>query len=118
MDIFLFLICPKCGQNSLKLNYYNTIYNPLINRCSSYKCRIKVLLMENTFYCLFPKTSISLKFYMHKFWIIDGKNCIDIYNLVKDKYTNYSISQHHIYEIFKKIRYDILLFILLKINIH
>ena len=27
-------ICPKYGLNSLKLNDYNTIYNPIINRCT------------------------------------------------------------------------------------
>ena len=41
LDVFISpsKICSKCGLNSLKLNDYNTIYNSIINRCSSYKCR-------------------------------------------------------------------------------
>lgn len=66
-------ICPKCGVNSLKINDYNTIYNPLILICSSHKCRKIVFLRENTFYSLFPKTPISLIFYIHKLWFIEEK---------------------------------------------
>jgi len=66
--------------------------------------------MDNTFYCLFPKTPISLIIYKQKLWVIDDKKDIDIYKLIKDKYTNCSISQHHIYEILEKSRYIIAYF--------
>ena len=59
-------ICPKCGLNFLKINNYNTIQNPLVNRYSSHKCRKIVFLKENTFFSLFPKTPITIILYIHK----------------------------------------------------
>ena len=104
-------ICPKCGLNSLKLNDCNIIYNLIINRCSSYKYGKIVFLKDNSFYCLFPKKPISLIICIQKLWLIGEKNGVDMYKLVKDKYTNCSISQHHIYEILEKSRYIIAHFI-------
>jgi len=66
--------------------------------------------MDNTFYCLFPKNPISLIIYKQKLWLIDDKKGIDIFKLIKDKYTNCSISQHHFYEILEKSRYNIAYF--------
>ena len=66
--------------------------------------------MDNTFYCLFPKNPISLIIHKQKLWLIDDKKGIDIYKLIKDKYTNCSISQHHFYEILEKSRYIIAYF--------
>ena len=56
-----------------------------------------------------PKKKVKI-IYKQKLWLIDDKKVIDIYKLIKDKYTNCSISQHHIYEVLEKSRYIIAYF--------
>ena len=94
--------CPKYGLNSLKLNEYNTIFNPLVNLCSSNKCWKIVFLKGNTFFALFPNTPVSLN--ILEVWLLDEKNGKEIYNLITEKFSNISINLKHVLEILEKAR--------------
>lgn len=99
--------CPNCGLISLKINEYNSIYNPYVTRCSSSKCRKIVFLKENTFFALFPNTPVSLIINILRIWLLDDKNGAEIFKVIKDKYPHTSISHNHVLEILEKARYVI-----------
>ena len=49
--------CSKCGLNSLKLNEYNTIFIPFVNRCSSNKCQEICIFERKYFFRVISKYS-------------------------------------------------------------
>ena len=105
--IFLKEKCPKYGLNSLKLNENFSIFNPLVNRCSSNKCPKIVFLKVNTFFALFPNTPVILIINILKVWLLDEKNGKEIYYLITEKFSDTSLSLKHVLEILEKARYSI-----------
>ena len=89
-------ICGKCARKSLVLNNNESIYNPIISRCSYRYCRKIYNLKEGSFFSLFPKTPVSVILIVLKSWILDEKNALEIYNVLKDKFIDFSISLVHI----------------------
>jgi len=88
----------------MKLNDNDSMFNPIINRCSSKHCRKIFNLRDETFLAKFPKTPIRSILIILKNWILENKNIKAIYNIIKDKIENYDVSQIHINEILNEAR--------------
>ena len=96
--------CPKCSSISMKLNNNDSIFNPIINRCSSKHFRKICNLRDETFFAKFPKTPISIILIILRNWILENKNSTAIYSIIKNKIKNYDVSQIHINEILYETR--------------
>jgi len=77
----------------MKLNGNNSIFSPIINRCSSKHYRKICNLKDETFFTLFPKTHISIILIILQILILENKNSRAIYNIIKDKIVNYDVIQ-------------------------
>jgi len=73
-----------------------SIYNPLISRCSYRYCRKIYYLKVSIFFSLFPKTPIIAILIVLKTWLLDEKNELEINNILKNKFTDFSINLVHI----------------------
>ena len=101
------MVCPLCNYSSISLSNYDSLFNPIIARCNSSKCRKNLYLRKNTFLQHFPKTPTSVIMQILYYWIIEERNASEINNILKEKLKNYSINIKTISEILNTARYYI-----------
>jgi hypothetical protein len=100
-------ICPICNYNSISTYNNDSINNPVVARCNSYKYGKTIYLRKNTILDYFPLIPASISFKVIYIWINYKKNRKEIFTKLNSEIINYKISSDKILEILKVSRYYI-----------
>ena len=98
--IHIFIIiptnCPICLIGKISIINNDNIINPLLGKCSHYKCRRTLFLRNNTIFSENNYTPASVLYYIMEKWIHEEFNAEKISKFLCEKYKKAKLNKKFI----------------------
>ena len=106
IGIFIIIpnICEKCKKGHINLRNNESIINPLLGKCSYYKCNKEYFLRSKTIFEYNRNIPASVLYTILKLWLIDEFNVKKITNKLENIYNVNKIDSRFIYKFIQNNR--------------